>query len=663
MSKLLWVALPLLLMVAALAAWLLLRHQPAPLAWRRALNVWSSLLLLVYLAATAALGLFWVAKQQLPVFDWHYLFGYLTLLLLALHLVLNFGVVWRFFSRRASAAPVKVGGDSLRPGSGRRLALGALGALAALAALGAAFGLGRRQGRRDLIEAGAVATAPVTAEASATPSAGLAAVERYHALSGHSRAELLRQAPVLAWRAAPPSFKHYPGVERIALPPPGTAPGLAIDLAALAAVLWHSAGITATRAGLALRAAPSSGALFATELYVVSNAVAGLAPALWHYDARAHALERLTSLAPDDGALGARGAAALQGAAACIVATAVFARTSHKYRERSYRYLLADLGHALENLRQAAAGAGAALHFVAAFDEARVAATLAIDEREEGVLALVALRPAGAAAPAEPAWALPPAQPPGLSHSPAPAAPALDPVGAVHAATSLRAGVATPPPAPVPAVTVVPASAPWITLPRTPTTAPTTTAPATASVAPVFEIIRARRSVRRFASTPLKQDALAGVLAAMLAQQAPLLSAAVRVNVVVNAVADLLPGAYRYDALRQALLPLRAPANLRASAQAAAFDQEAIGGAAAVLVLTIDRAVFAADPAGPARGYRHAFLEAGLVGERIYLEAGARGLGVCAVGAFHDDEATALLAIDPAHEWVVHFAALGVPAL
>ena len=77
---------------------------------------------------------------------------------------------------------------------------------------------------------------------------------------------------------------------------------------------------------------------------------------------------------------------------------------------------------------------------------------------------------------------------------------------------------------------------------------------------------------------------------------------------------------------------------------------------------TIDRTAIAADPLGPARGYRHAFLEAGLVGERVYLEAGVLGLGACAVGAFYDDEASALVGVDPAQEWVVHFAALGVKA-
>jgi nitroreductase len=63
-----------------------------------------------------------------------------------------------------------------------------------------------------------------------------------------------------------------------------------------------------------------------------------------------------------------------------------------------------------------------------------------------------------------------------------------------------------------------------------------------------------------------------------------------------------------------------------------------------------------------ARGYRHAFLEAGMVGERWLLGATARGLGACPVGAFYDDEAAALIGIDGRREWVLHFAALGVVA-
>ncbi|MDH5541203.1 MAG: nitroreductase family protein, partial [Rhizobacter sp.] len=123
----------------------------------------------------------------------------------------------------------------------------------------------------------------------------------------------------------------------------------------------------------------------------------------------------------------------------------------------------------------------------------------------------------------------------------------------------------------------------------------------------------------------------------------------------------LRPGAYAYDAAAHRLLPRRAGLDLRGAAQAAALDQEVIGAAAVVFVLSVDRAAFAADPAGPARGYRHAFIEAGMVGERIYLEAGARGLAACAVGAFYDDEAVALAGLDATREWPVHFAALGWP--
>ena len=48
-----------------------------------------------------------------------------------------------------------------------------------------------------------------------------------------------------------------------------------------------------------------------------------------------------------------------------------------------------------------------------------------------------------------------------------------------------------------------------------------------------------------------------------------------------------------------------------------------------------------------------------MIGERVYLEAGARGLGACGVGAFYDDETARLLGIDPAREWAAHFVALG----
>ena len=175
-------------------------------------------------------------------------------------------------------------------------------------------------------------------------------------------------------------------------------------------------------------------------------------------------------------------------------------------------------------------------------------------------------------------------------------------------------------------------------------------------------VIARRRSVRRYAATPLPLQQLSAVLAAM-GRQPPLLSDAVRIDVLTQAVEGLAPASWRYAPADHALhLRARHHSGLRRRSRAAALDQDVIGDAAVVFVLSIARAAFAADPAGAARGYRHAFIEAGLVGERLYLAAGARGLGVCAVGAFYDDEAAALAGIDARHEWIVHFAALGVPA-
>ncbi len=200
--------------------------------------------------------------------------------------------------------------------------------------------------------------------------AALALVERYHAFSAHSRAGLLLRAPSVDWGDPPPAFKQIRSAQRVPLPAPAAAPGARFDLATLAKLLWHTAGVTATRAQISLRASPSSGALFSTELYVAAQDVAGLSPGLWHYDARTHALARLdvalADRAPADVALGAPGNTVVRDAAASVIATAVFRRTGHKYRDRTYRYVLADLGHALENLRVAAGAAGAAAHFVAA---------------------------------------------------------------------------------------------------------------------------------------------------------------------------------------------------------------------------------------------------------------------------------------------------------
>ncbi len=618
MSKALWVALPLLVVAALLLMQTWRRRPPS----RQTLNAVSSLLLAAYLLATAGLGLFWVANQQLPVFDWHYLFGYATLGLVVLHLAFNLPAAWRQLTRGV-APPAE-------PSRARRRVAGAA---ALLAALGAAFWLGLRHGRSEL-RLDLPARAPRPADAAR---AALALVERYHAHTAHSRGGVLWRAPGAGWRDPPPRFKREPQRPRVALPSPRAAGD---GLAALGSALWHTVGVSDARGPLPLRTSPSSGALFSTELYVASWRVAGLAAALWHHDAQDHALERLSGAAPDAAALGTA-AGAVDGALAAIVATAVFGRTGHKYRDRAYRYVLADLGHAIENLRVALGALGWQAHVVTGFDEARVAGTLGLDETVEGVLALVVVREAGTAPSPSAAVATPAAlEPPAALDGATP----TELTAAIHRLSSLRAATAPLPVAPQPSR---PAGQP---LP-----------PATLPARPGLEAIAARRSVRRYAQRPLRLADLSALLGSLRLEQ-PLYSAALRLDLIVHAVDGLAPGAQRYDAARHALRAAGGPFRGRAASRAAGLDQDVIGDAAAVLVVSMDRAAAAADADGPARGYRHAFLEAGLVGERAYLGGTALGLGVCSVGAFYDDEIAALAGVDPQRDWVLHLVAIGLPA-
>jgi SagB-type dehydrogenase family enzyme len=628
MPKLLWVLLPVLT-AGALLGWQLLRRRPPS---RHALNIGFSLLLLAYLATTAGLGIFWVANQQLPVFDWHYLFGYATLLLVALHLGFNGRIVWRYFTRPRTASPPRAAAH--RPPRRRAFGL-ALGALAA----GAAYWLGLRHGRD------AVPPLARSADEAPAPSA-LAAVERYHQLSSNSRRGVLR-VPGFDWGQAPAAFKPAATDERVALPPPGGAVTGRFDLTALSTLLWHCAGISGSAGQIRLRASPSSGALFPTELYVAARDVAGLAPGLWHYDPLAHALTPVAR-----GAAAAAAPAAVAEVwppqpAALVLATAVFQRSGHKYRDRCWRYVLADLGHALENLRATARATGLHAHFAMRFDEARCAAALQLHGVDEAVLALLALHP----------HARMPAGDTPLPDLDWRSAAAVQPhplgiTGAMHAASSLHAapgGMAAPVRRSPPPVAADVADA--IPLPRP--------VPVRSEVT---RIIAARRSVRRFADEALPLSALSAVLAALAASPRLLPAQPLIVDVVVHAVDGLAPGTYRHDPQQHALLPRRTGSDLRRAARAAALDQDVIGDAAVVFVLSMPRSALLDDAAGPARAYRHALLHAGSAGERIYLEAGARGLGCCAVGAFYDDEAAALIGADPAREWVLHFAALGRPA-
>jgi SagB-type dehydrogenase family enzyme len=63
------------------------------------------------------------------------------------------------------------------------------------------------------------------------------------------------------------------------------------------------------------------------------------------------------------------------------------------------------------------------------------------------------------------------------------------------------------------------------------------------------------------------------------------------------------------------------------------------------------------------RAYRYIYLDAGHIGENLYLAGGALGLGVCAIGAFYDDKVNSIIGVDGIEETVIYMATVGWPQL
>jgi SagB-type dehydrogenase family enzyme len=132
-------------------------------------------------------------------------------------------------------------------------------------------------------------------------------------------------------------------------------------------LLWAAQGISHASG---LRTAPSAGALYPLELYLVTGKVDGLAPGVYHYQPRPH---RLTMMHDEDlrGMLAdaALGQSSVSDSAAVLVIAAVYERTTRKYGKRGIRYVHMEVGHAAQNVFLQAETLGLATVVVGAFDD------------------------------------------------------------------------------------------------------------------------------------------------------------------------------------------------------------------------------------------------------------------------------------------------------
>ncbi|MDD3344468.1 MAG: nitroreductase family protein [Sulfurospirillaceae bacterium] len=163
---------------------------------------------------------------------------------------------------------------------------------------------------------------------------------QYHALTMHSYRSVRMHTHFMDWEHQPKAFKIYPShYRRIPLEKSN----------ALHRFIILIGGITAQKSypGMtyALRTNPSAGALYPTEVYVQIRDVEGFENGIYHVNPYESALVLLYPLNVDEGVESALGLKCVEGF--IFLFSALYYRSSWKYRDRAFRYCLNDTGHML----------------------------------------------------------------------------------------------------------------------------------------------------------------------------------------------------------------------------------------------------------------------------------------------------------------------------
>lgn len=390
----------------------------------------------------------------------------------------------------------------------------------------------------------------------------------------------------------------------------GDAERLPLDVSVAGQLLQDGAGIVRSQherdyggGTIHWRAYSSAGALFPVEAYVADRG------GLYSFDPLARALVRLAE--GDARERVAAAAAVSPEVGAFVVLTGIHARTGWKYVERGYRHVWWDAGTLLANVLALAAADGLNPRLYLGFVDRELDAVLGLDGRSEYTLAVVSLgagpRLSGIGLRKEQATPPPPT---GRSFPLAEAA---------HAASALEDSGAV---------------ARWRT--------PQPDAERSLSGEQLLGAIRRRRSVRRYAETPLPRRPLDELLRWSDAPVPADVPRVVRQVVTVAAVDGLEPGIYDAE-LR--LLARRDEARLREQVGLAAMEQ-GHPRRAAVNVFQLAELDSVVARLGE-RGYRWAQLEAGIRAGRLQIGAFLHGFGAAA-STFYDDEVATMLETDDA---------------
>lgn len=463
----------------------------------------------------------------------------------------------------------------------------------------------------------------------------LKSILNYHAETAHERGRLSGRRMNPATMPAP--FKRYRNIPACPLPEELQFPDVAlarvldarecrigdVNPDMLGGICNLAAGISRVRTHqdgtvFHFRTVPSAGALYPVELYVALQNVSGLNDGLYHYSPLRHSLSVLRDgrvFDERDGETVVR-----------FYLTTIFQRSAWKYGARAYRYCLLDAGHMADNVLLATRMYGLPSRVEYDFSDSSVNRFLGVDPQFEGCLAQVYCAGNAKELPAESAARLTSSDIPSASGE-ASVSPPPDLLLAAHEVTSSFARC--------------PARGVGAPLGET-SPLPDPIAPASVSAA-----MAGRQSRRNFVPREGKTRDLVDVIGMVCHDAPPVTTDAVNVGFLAGRSRGLTPGYHRINRSNCSTTLLNQGNYLGRSA-VTCLDQGWIENAAMHFVFTADLPMLE-QTCGP-RAYRYATLEAGRLGQRVYLTATAKQLGACGIGAYFDEEAVELLGLGQGQE-------------
>lgn len=171
----------------------------------------------------------------------------------------------------------------------------------------------------------------------------------YHAETKHSYYSVRSNPNAMDWALQPSTYKNYPNFfEKLELDSNNPWHGIIYYAASISTKKYYPTGTHRF-----LRVNPSAGALYPNELYFQARGIEGFEDGVYHYEVETNRAVLLYRLKEGEGIEPYMGyETAMKGL--LFLVSAVYYRSSWKYRNRAFRYCLLDAGHMLGSLESSA---------------------------------------------------------------------------------------------------------------------------------------------------------------------------------------------------------------------------------------------------------------------------------------------------------------------